>query len=60
MTDPYSFMHGTIALVVGGEDAIRKKLHTVQFTRHFERADVVDTNFFTPRVLIGTSGFIGA
>ena len=60
MTDPSAFVHGATALVVGGEDTIRKKLYAVQFTRRFETADIVTANMLTPRVLIGTSGCIGA
>jgi hypothetical protein len=60
MTDPKSYMHGTTVLVVGSEDTIRKKLYTIQFTRRFEANEIEDRTVFTPRVLIGTSGCIGA
>ena len=55
MIEPSSFVHGTTSLVFGGEYIILKKHQTVQFTRHFERSDIVDVNSLTPRVLIGAS-----
>ena len=59
-TDPSSFVCGTTDLVVGDEDTLRKNLYNVQFTRCFETAYILNTNIFTPRVLIDTSGFIGS
>ena len=56
MTDPKSFAYGSTALVIGPEDAIRKKLHTVNFTRHFMKDEIEDPTMFTPRAFIGTSG----
>ena len=60
MTDPSSIIHGTTALVIGSEDTVWKKLYTVQFTSSFSNEEIEDPTVFTPRILIGTSGCIGA
>ena len=53
-------MHGTTAHIVGSEDSIRKKLHPVQFARHFEEICIKDENIFAPIVLTYTSGCAGS
>ena len=60
MTNPSSKIHGTTALVIGSEDTVRKQLCTVQFTSSFSNEEIEDPTVFTPRILIGTSGCIGA
>ena len=60
MTNPLSIIHGTTALVIGSEDTVRKQLHTVEFTSSFSNEQIEDPAVFTPRILIGTSGCIGA
>ena len=59
MTSPTDGFSGTTALVVGSEDAIRKQLYTIAFTKKWSTADIEDPSKFTPRVLLGTSGCIG-
>jgi hypothetical protein len=59
MTSPRDGFAGTTVLVVGSEDAIRKQLYTIAFTKKSSIEDIKDTSKFTPRVLLGTSGCIG-
>ena len=60
MTCPNDGYVGTTALVVGKEDVVRKLLYTVAFTTTWSIEDINDTSKFTPRVLLGTAGCIGA
>ena len=59
MTSPSDGFAGTTVLVVGTEDAIRKQLYTIAFTKKSSTEDIEDSSKFTPRVLLGTSGCIG-
>ena len=59
MTSPTEGFPGTTVLVVGSEDAIRKQLYTIAFTKKSTIDDIKDASKFTPRVLLGTSGCIG-
>ena len=59
MTSPTEGFAGTTVLVVGSEDAIRKQLYTIAFTKKSSKEEIEDTSKFTPRVLLGTSGCIG-
>ena len=60
MTCPTDGYVGTTALVVGKEDVVRKLLYTVAFTNTWTIDEINNTSKFTPRVLLGTAGCIGA
>ena len=60
MTCPTDGYVGTTALVVGKEDVVRKLLYTVAFTKTWSVDDINNSTKFTPRVLLGTAGCIGA
>ena len=60
MTCPATGYVGTTALVIGKEDVVRKLLYTVAFTKDWTNEEIDDTSIFTPRVLLGTAGCIGA
>ena len=60
MTCPQEGYVGTTALVVGKEDVVRKLLCTAAFTKLWSTEDIINSSQFTPRVLLGTAGCIGA